>query len=153
MLMPTQVFGSAYADMRLPPCMLMLGVLSVRFQNPEATGGAGLLACLGLLFVAARLLGNTISFAIGDSEIKHDLGALNNVPNGVAVLSIVGNDCNDSWRMPIHSHLGSFVITRRLGFSNDQWQLPGAQLLRVHYPAARDFAADPSETVFTKMLG
>jgi hypothetical protein len=149
-LMPTQVFGSAYADMRLAPYMLMLGVLSVRFQNPKLSSGAGLLASLGLLFVVARLLGNTISFALGDHEIQSDLAALSYVPKGAAVLSIIGNDCNEDWRMPIHSHLGSFVITRRDGFSNDQWQLPGAQLLRVHYPAARDFAADPSETVFTR---
>jgi hypothetical protein len=150
MLMPTQVFGSAYADMRLAPYMLMLGVLSVRFRNPEPSGGAGLLASLGLLFVAARLLGNTISFALADFEIRSDLEALSYIPKGAPVLSIIGNDCNKSWSMPIHSHLGSFVITRRQGFSNDQWQLSGAQLLRVHYPAARDFAADPSETIFSK---
>lgn len=148
--LPSQVFGSAYADMRLAPYMLMFAVLSVRFRNPEPSSGAGLLASLGLLFVAARLLGSTASFAIGASETTQDLEALNYIPIGAPVLSIVGNDCNKTWRMPIHSHLGSFVITRRQGFSNDQWQLPGAQLLRVHYASAANFSVDPSETIFSR---
>jgi hypothetical protein len=150
MILPTQLFGSAYTDMRLAPYMLMLAVLAVRFRSPQQSGGAGLLASMGLLFLGLRLLGNTISFAIYDQDTERDLQALNFIPVGASVLSIIGNDCGDTWPMPVHSHLGSFVITRRFGFSNDQWQLPGAQLLRIHYPAAGSFAADPSETVFSK---
>lgn len=46
--------------------------------------------------------------------------------------------------------VGSFVIVRRYGFSNDQWQIPEAQLLRVKYASAGRFAADPSEVIFTR---
>lgn len=150
LVIPTQLFGSAYADMRLAPYMLMLAVLAVRFRDSTKAHGAGLIAGLGLSFIALRVLGNTASFVIYDRDMSRYLGALAYIPRGAPVLSVVGNDCGASWPMPVHSHLGSFVITRREGFSNDQWQLPGAQLLRVKYYAAGAFAADPSETVFTK---
>jgi hypothetical protein len=52
--------------------------------------------------------------------------------------------------MPRHTHLGSFVIIRKYGFSNDQWDLAGAQLLRVRYLAAGKFMTDPSEMTVSR---
>jgi hypothetical protein len=50
--------------------------------------------------------------------------------------------------MPRHTHYGSFVVIRRKGFSNDQWQAAGAQLLRIHYDEAGYFSDDRSTFVF-----
>ena len=44
-------------------------------------------------------------------------------------------------------HLPAMVMVRRRGFSNDQWQMQGAQLMTIDYPQAGWFAHDPSEIV------
>jgi hypothetical protein len=147
-LMPTTIFGSAYADMRLAPFMLILAVCAVRFRNGEDPG-AHLLAMLGAAFIALRLAGSTLSFAIAEQEMKAQTGALDHIADGARVLSLVGNTCGAEWEMPRHAHLGSLVIVRKRGFSNDQWRLPGTQLLHIHYPLAGSFAFDPSEHVFS----
>lgn len=152
-LMPRLVFGSAFADMRLAPLMLILGIAAIRISPTTGFAFQRRIATLGLIFVILRLTGNTISFAMADVEARAQLTALNKMPKGARVLvliSNVGNDCRVEWPMPRHSHLGSFVIARKFGFSNDQWQLPGAQLLRVKYAAAAPFAADPSEVTYSK---
>lgn len=149
-VMPTTIFGSAYADMRLAPFMVILAVCAVRFRDPEDTLGAHLLANLGIAFLALRLAGTTLSFAVAEREMRTHTEALDHIPNGSRVLSLVGNTCASDWEMPRHSHLGSLVIERKRGFSNDQWRLPGTQLLQIHYPLAGSFAFDPSEHVFSQ---
>jgi hypothetical protein len=150
LLLPTTVFGSAYADMRLGPFMLIVAIAAIRLRTGAAPEVARRVLVLGLVFMAARLAGNTISFAFADKEMQSELEALNHIPNHARVLSLVGDSCGSEWPMPRYDHLGSFVITRKLGFSNDQWQLPGAQLLTVIYAPAREFGADPSELTYTR---
>lgn len=150
LLLPTVMFGSAYADMRLGPFMLIVAIAAVRLRPGAAPAIALRVLVLGFAFMALRLAGNTISFAVADREMKSELQALSLIPEHARVLSLVGDSCGSEWPMPRYSHLGSFVITRRLGFSNDQWQLPGAQLLSVTYGAARQFGADPSELTYTR---
>ena len=36
-------------------------------------------------------------------------------------------------------------MVRRESFSNGQWSMAGAQLLRVHFPGAPGFSGDPSQ--------
>ena len=56
--MPYRVFGSAYADMRLAPIMMMILLLAIRIR-PEHAYIDRTLAWLGLLFLVLRLGGNT----------------------------------------------------------------------------------------------
>ncbi len=44
-------------------------------------------------------------------------------------------------------HLPGMAIVRRDAFSNDQWVMAGAQLLRVRFREARPFLSDPSQLV------
>jgi hypothetical protein len=37
-----------------------------------------------------------------------------------------------------------------MGFTNQQWQIQGAQLLRVNYPPARNFTSDPTQIIYPK---
>jgi hypothetical protein len=46
------------------------------------------------------------------------------------------------------THLSGYAIARRHAFSNDQWEVPGAQLLRVHSPAVGRFEIDDSQIVY-----
>ena len=149
LVLPQRVFGSEYADMRLVPFLLMLAILAIRLREPVAPALNHRLALLGGLFLLLRLTGNTVSFAIADADARSRLAALDYVPVGARVLSLIGDTCGGTWEMTRYSHFGSFVIARKQGFSNDQWQLPGAQLLRVKYAPAIPFDADASEVTIS----
>ena len=145
-VMPSELFGSAYADMRLIPFVLALALLALHVTAEPKVEQT--LAVLGLLFILVRVAGNTASFAIADHEIKLRTAALQHIPLGAPVLNLVAGECGHSWNMPRFSHLGSFVITRRYGFSNDQFPLAG-HLQAIKYTAAGHFMMDPSELTFT----
>lgn len=147
--MPSNIFGSAYADMRLVPFVIIFAVLAIRFvdENHRLTQ---LLALLGLAFFGMRLGGTTLSYAMADREMAAQIRALDYLPQGARVLSLVGNTCGDEWKMPRHFHLGSLVIVRKLGFSNDQFRYPGPHLLHIDYPEAGAYEKDPSEVAYSR---
>src|SRR4051812_39849528 len=61
LILPRTVFGSAYADMRLAPYLMAVGLLAIRFRGKQDRRTAWVLAIFGLLFFAVRTAGNTIS--------------------------------------------------------------------------------------------
>lgn len=146
-VMPSELFGSAYADMRLIPIVLALALLALHVTSGPKVEQT--LALLGFLFVLARVGGNTISFAIADHETKLRIAVLKYIPLGAPVLNLVAGECGHNWSMPRFSHLGSFVITRRYGFSNDQFPLAG-HLQTIKYTPAGQFMMDPSELTYTR---
>lgn len=142
-LAPGTVFGSAYADMRLVPFGLAVALLAIR---PDAWGQwGGAVALAGLAFVAARTLGTTWSFVQLDRSWRAELAALDHVPFGARLVTFVPRGCPNEWGTERLDHLPSLALARRGAFANDQWTMPGAQLLRVRYPAARGFTGDPSQ--------
>lgn len=149
-LMPRLVFGSNYADMRLAPLIFILFILAARPAESMRPNARQWLAISGLAFAALRIGGNSLSYWIADREAQRQLVALDHVAQGARVLVLVGDDCGAKWKMPRNSHLASMVVVRKHGFSNDQWQLPGSQLLRVTYTAAQPFMANPSEGTVTQ---
>jgi hypothetical protein len=144
--MPWTVFGSAYADMRLIPYALAVALLAIRFRNETNLASARLAAVAGLAFVVLRLAGNTASLAIASNDQQAKLAALDHVPTGARVVSLVGTPCG-GWPLNRNTHLGGMVIVRKQGFSNDQWVIEGANLLGLRYREAGKFAADPSQIV------
>jgi hypothetical protein len=68
-------------------------------------------------------------------------------------VSLVGRDCGRGWAVPRNSHLPGMIIARREGFSNDQWQIDGTNLLRVRFPEAGIFREDPSQMVTPNWCG
>ena len=145
-VMPGKILGLSFADVRLAPVIMILILLAIRLKNPDA---ARPLAWLGLAFLCLRLAGNTISFAIEDRQAKTLLTALDHIPQGAPVLFLTRQPCGERPDLPRLTHLGSMVIVRRNGFSNDQWQAAGAQLLRVRYPAAGFFQSDRSSVLYS----
>lgn len=145
LLLPAKLFGSAYADSRLAPVAMMVALAAIRLSPAVGKKFASGLAVLGCLFIAARLTGNYISMWQARSEARNHLAVLEALPMGSRVLFLVEQDCGLSWALPRNSHLGSFVIARRHGFSNDQWDLAGSQLMHVIYDAAADYRSDPSQ--------
>jgi hypothetical protein len=146
-IIPRIVFGSAYADMRLVPYLMAVALLAIRFRRNAAGRTAHVLAALGLLFFATRTVGNTVSLGIAGRDQEAKLRAIDQMPQGARVISLVGMPCGENWPMLRNGHLGAMVIVRREGFSNDQWLLEGVNLLDLKYRAAGYFAADPSQLV------
>jgi hypothetical protein len=146
-LLPRIIFGSAYADMRLVPYLIAVGLLAIRFRGAPDRTTAQVLAVIGLLFFATRTAANTASLAMAGADQTAKLDALNNVPEGARVITLTGMPCREYWPLLRNSHLGAMVIVRRDGFSNDQWLLEGVNLLDLKYRSAGYFAADPSQLV------
>ena len=147
LIIPRIVFGSAYADMRLVPYLMAVALIAIRFRGAPDRRTAHVLAALGLLFFGTRTAANTLSLGMAAHDQAAKLEAINVMPEGARVLSLVGMTCKEYWPMLRNGHLGAMVIVRRDGFSNDQWLLEGVNLLDLKYTAAGYFAADPSQLV------
>ena len=146
-LLPRIVFGSAYADMRLAPFMIAIAIIALRPKSGLAIHHASLLAGLGLAFFLVRIAGTTASFWLYDARYKQELAALDHVPKGATMVSFVGMDCFNPWFQTRLHHLPAIALERNLAYTNDQWSMPGAQLLTTRYAAAGGFQHDPSEIV------
>ena len=146
-ILPWTVFGSAYADMRLAPYMIAVLLLAIRFRGRMNNRFASALAAAGLLFCASRLLVTTASLAIASVDQQAKLAALDHVPIGARVISLIGYPCDGGWALPRNTHIGGMVIVRRQGFTNDQWTIEGANLMTLRYRQAGIFSADPSQIV------
>ena len=146
-IVPRIVFGSAYADMRLVPYLFAVALLAIRFRGAPDRRTAHVLAVIGLLFFATRTAANTISLGLAGKDQTEKLAAIDQMPRGARVISLVGMPCTEYWPLLRNGHLGAMVIVRREGFSNDQWLLEGVNLLDLKYRAAGYFAADPSQLV------
>ena len=146
-LLPRIIFGSAYADMRLVPYLMAVGLLAIRFRGAPDRRTAHVLAMIGLMFFATRTVANTISLGMSANDQAAKLQAIDHIPRGARVISLVGMTCREYWPMLRNGHLGAMVIVRREGFSNDQWVIEGVNLLDLKYKKAGYFAADPSQLV------
>lgn len=147
LLLPWVVIGSAYADMRLAPYMLAVAVLALGMRPGGSRRAAHVVAGLALAFFAARTAGTAVSLWTAGRDHARLLAALDRLPRGAALLSFVGTRCDQPWALPRNHHLPALAIVRRDAFSNDQWAMAGAQLLRVRFPEAGRFGSDPSQIV------
>jgi len=147
LILPWTVFGSAYADMRLVPYMIAILLLAIRFRDRIDIKLGSILATVGLLLFAVRIGATTLSLKIASDDQGAKFAALDHIPTGSRVVSLVGYACGKTWALPRKTHYGAMVIVRREGFANDQWTIEGANLLSLKYKAAGIFAADPSQIV------
>jgi hypothetical protein len=99
------------------------------------------------VFFATRVVANTVSLKMAADDQTAKLKAIDLLPRGARVISLVGMTCQEYWPLLRNGHLGAMVIVRREGFSNDQWLLEGVNLLDLKYRAAGYYAADPSQLV------
>ena len=146
-LLPRIVFGSAYADMRLAPYLFAVALVAIRLRDWTNMRFAKTVAIVALGFVLVRTTATTISFWLYDREWDRHLAALDALPQNARLLSFVGNKCRHGWYIPRLDHLPALALVRNTAFSNDQWTMAGAQLLRVNYPQGGRFVKDPSQIV------
>jgi hypothetical protein len=143
-LLPRILFGSAYADMRLIPYVLALGVIALRPVDSSKLLANGL-AIGALIFFVARTGTMTWNFYHYDQAYDRQLEALKMIPRGSRVMVLVELMCPSAWVQNRMDHLGSQAIVRKDAFANGQWVMPGAQLLTVTYKAAGRYGIDPSQ--------
>src|SRR4249919_2336809 len=83
-ILPRIIFGSAYADMRLVPYLMAVGLLAIRFRGAPDRRTAHVLAVIGLLFFATRTAANTISLARAADDQSAKLAAIDVMPRILA---------------------------------------------------------------------
>ena len=145
-LLPRILLGSAYADMRLAPYVMIMAVVALVPKSP-ARWLAGSLAVAATALLVARIGILTVDFARQDAANARQLEALNHVPRGSRVFVQVTLQCLGHWETTRMDHLGAMAIVRRDAFANGQWTDPGAQLVRITYAPAKGYAEDPTEVL------
>ena len=143
-LLPRILFGSAYADMRLAPYVMIIAVSALVLVTPSRRQAAVVAAAATALFVL-RIGILTDDFARHDRDNAHQLTALSLVKPGSRVFVEVHLPCLSLWETSRMDHLGAMAIVRRGAFANGQWTDAGAQLVRIKYAPAKGYAEDPTE--------
>lgn len=146
-LLPRIVFGSAYADMRLAPFMIAIALIAIRPKPGLSMRGAAVLAAMGLAFFLVRIGAQTVSYWMFDQTYKREFAAIDKLPPRARLLTFIGYSCRNTWTMSRLEHAPGLAMVRKMAFANDQWSMPGGQLLTTHYAAAGKFAHDPSQIV------
>ncbi len=148
-ILPRIVFGSHYADMRLIPYALALGILMLRPSPAMSARAAGALALAGLAFFGMRIAAHTASFALYHHAYTHELAALAHIPERARLVSFTAIDCGFSWYTSRLGHLPALALSRKRAYANDQWMLAGGQLIssRIEAPG---FEQDPSQLVLDR---
>lgn len=147
LLLPRVIFGSAYADMRLTPYMFALAILAIRPTTDVTAKVQNWIAIGGVTFFAVRIAATTASLFIAGARHDRALAALDHVPAGARLISFTQRACGMDWSTNRMEHLSGMAVVRRRAFSNDQWDVAGAELLRVIKADAPGFVADPSQMV------
>ena len=146
-LLPRIIFGSAYADMRLAPFVFAIALIAIRMRPRANARVARLIAVVALAFCLIRLGGTILSYSLYADRHNRALAALDHVPRGARLLSFVGVECARAWSTSRLEHFPALATVRKEAFGNDQWVMPGTQLLSVRKPDAYFFRADSSQLV------
>jgi hypothetical protein len=147
LLMPSQMFGSVYADVRVWPIVFIAGLTAIAPTN-RMRRGCAIIAGVALAVLAIRIVAMTVGFAAYDSAYAQHLQALNDVPRGASIAVLTRPPACEQWRAPRMAHLGSLAIARRDAFVNSQWDASGGQQLLTPLRArGTAFNADPSQYI------
>lgn len=143
-LLPRILLGSAYADMRLAPYVMLIAVTAIALRSTSRRQAAIVAGVATAIFVG-RIAILTANFARHDADNRHQLAALDHVARGSRVFVEVWLPCLGRWETSRMDHLGAMAIVRRDAFANGQWTDAGAQLVRIKYAPAKGYAEDPTE--------
>lgn len=151
-LLPSQALGSHYADIRLFPIALTLSLLCIGVTDAMQRRTVGGLFLLASLFAGIRLTATFAAGQISGREMERELAVLDSLPEHTQMVVLRARECDlrIKIRLDRSTHLAGYAIARRGAFSNDQWQVAGAQLLQIHNPAIAPFDQDPSQFTFNR---
>ena len=146
LMLPLTLQGGAGVDMRVLPFATALWLLAIR-TRPGHDGLARRIAALGTAFCVMRLATTTIAFAVLSQGQADAAKAMVALPRGAAVLVLVNEPSFQTWAGPRLSHIAGLAIARKRVFDNEQWVLPGQQLIHPLHPSAMPFDRDPTQIV------
>lgn len=147
LLMPGQMFGAVYADVRLWPIVFIVGLTAIA-PTGRMQRGSTVIAGMALAVFAIRIVAMAVGFAAYDSGYAQRLQALKDVPRGASIAVLTQPPTCEQWRAPRVAHLGSLAIVRRDAFVNSQWDASGGQqLLTPLHARGTAFNADPSQYI------
>jgi hypothetical protein len=155
-VVPHRLIGSFFADQRLIEPALLFALLAIGLSGRGGARLPHILFGAAVLFAGARLAGSAISLLQLGNRSAQDLAVLDALPRHAQMVTFRARPCPPpiEWTIDRWTHLSGYAVARRHAFSNDQWELPGGQLLTVHNPAAGAFQADDSQIVYeTACLG
>jgi hypothetical protein len=143
--LPRILLSSAYADMRLLPFALAMGILAVKLEmRPKMLR---IMAFAAFTFFGVRVAATTVSFSFYDARHQSALTVIDTIPKGARLLSLVGMECGIPWSTQRMEHLPALALVRKEAFSNEQWAVAGAQLLTIKKADAPGFVEDPAQLV------
>jgi hypothetical protein len=149
-VVPERLLGSFFADQRLIEPALLFFLLAIGFSDRAPARLPQAMFAVALLFTGVRLVGNTVSLWQLGNRAGADLTVIDALPQHAQMVTFRALRCPPPmpWMFDRSTHLSGYALARRHAFSNDQWDTPGAQLLKIHNPAAGPFSADGSTLVF-----
>ena len=149
-IIPSDINGSAFVDVRLlpPAMMLLLGLQDWSGARRRVALGA---AYVGLVLLGLRTVVTAASFVDYADDYRQQLSALEHIEPGSRILTFVEHSClEESWRNTRRDHLASLASVYRQAWVNDNWAVPGLHMVVPRFRPARNFAADPSEFVWSR---
>ncbi|MDI9850087.1 hypothetical protein QM467_18790, partial [Rhodoblastus sp. 17X3] len=151
-VIPNELFGSFYADVRLWPAIIQLALLS---PVPGSVGSmeSRIVVGAGVLVAVVRLAVMSAGFAQYDRDFTLHLRALDHVPAGASIVTFAPDVFHVAaleWRLPRLNQLSGLAIVRREAFVNSQWVIPGGQLLTALRAKGTQFNSDPSQIITPK---
>jgi hypothetical protein len=147
---PSDINGSAFVDIRLLPVAAMLA-LGLQDWSGASARTARAVAYVGLALLAVRLTVTAVSFSNYADDYRKQLSALHHIEPGSRVLAFVEHTClEESWRNTRRDHLASLASLYRQAWVNDNWAVPGLHMVVPRFRPGRNFAADPSEFVWSR---
>jgi hypothetical protein len=133
--------------MRMAPYMTIIALLALD-DRPLERRARQVLIAVAIIFFVGRTALTTVVYLDRERDLDRHLEALDAIPVGARVMTLVSMPCPASWELPWLAHVGGMAIARKHVFDNDQWATVGVNLMRVHYPEAGEFAHDTSEMVY-----
>lgn len=145
LILPYQLFGSAWADARLWPVVFMVAIAAVAPRDDAPRAWTLLLPAALLAMFVSRIVVGAVGFAEYDRAFSSHLAGLETIPRGSRVATFVRFPCDVPWRRPRLEHMDGMAIVRRDAFTNGQWDTTGAELVKPLAARGTRYNADPSE--------
>lgn len=143
--MPRHIFGGDYADYRLISAGLVIGCISIGWRAPR------LLLVLPVALFCTRLAVTTETWVRNSDATEQALTALDHVPQGARVASMVGVELG-TWGFNTFEHIGGYATVRKDALVNMHFALPGVHMIALKpgvVPPGVRFL-DPSQRVFVR---
>lgn len=147
LVIPYQLFGSAWADARLWPVVLMLLALAVAPREHADPLWTRVIPALILVLFAVRVAVDVVGYRVYDREYSRQLEAIAHVPQGARLAFFISTPCLPNWRRQRLEHIDGIVIIRRDAFTNGQWDVPGAETVEPLAARGTWANSDPSQLV------